>query len=144
MAITQSEAVRIITQAAYLCDVSLNDINNNFVWADDNTEIFPDNQKANAYKHRLITSNNRYVNAKKINEDGSRSGSKGNRIDFSPLPESFDWYDYITRKPGRKLTLPKFTTEIYESQFTLGKIDNNKAGKEKEADVEKNVEEEGK
>jgi hypothetical protein len=113
-------AYRVVTQAAFLCDVALKDLNKYFVNLD-GSPIYPDLGKANTFKQNLKTSNKRYNRSKSTAHTG-RKGSQGNTIEYIPLSEEFDWFDYIQRKPHSKpFRLPKFTSEIYQSQFTYGR-----------------------
>ena len=117
---------RTIVHWAMLTGVSFKKITESYNRADGQA-VFPNLCDANAVKQSLTKSFGRFKKSTKLASDGvSRLGSKGQVINWHPLPESFDIETILFRKPNaQRYLLPAWTREIYESQWEEGHFNPN-------------------
>ena len=102
----------------YLTRANLQSINNSWERRGGDV-VFPNLADANKIKQSLVKSHDRYMKSTNHANDGiTRYGSRGNEIKWNPLDENFSIYEYLQRKPeSPPYDLPKWTSEIYRSQF---------------------------
>ena len=109
---------RDIVQYAFIVNANLQEINNNYMRSDSSI-VFPSLTEANKIKGSMHKSYKRYVESENIHDDGiTRTGTKGNKIKWRPLPEDFNIHTHLFRKPNTPgYELPEWTTATFKSQW---------------------------